>query len=143
MISLAETMEPHGRDGPVEEFMEDLIRGENERIDITQVFLNESGEGMSLSVEENPLRKKSRQDYTPPITEKTPTALVTTTEKPTVPVTKNPTVTEKPRYGACICILVLFRLCYLYAHVNAMSSFSRLDRRNLPEAGSREGQLIS
>jgi hypothetical protein len=45
MISLAETMEPHGRDGPVEEFMEDLIRGENERIDITQVFLNESGEG--------------------------------------------------------------------------------------------------
>jgi hypothetical protein len=45
MVSLAETMEPHGRDGPVEEFMEDLIRGENERIDITQVFLNESGEG--------------------------------------------------------------------------------------------------
>lgn len=45
MISLAETMEPHGRDGPVEEFMEDLIRGETERIDITQVFLNESGEG--------------------------------------------------------------------------------------------------
>ena len=45
MISLAETMEPHGRDGLVEEFMEDLIRGETERIDITQVFLNESGEG--------------------------------------------------------------------------------------------------
>ena len=45
MISLVEIMEPHGRDGPVEEFMEDLIRGETERIDITEVFLNESGEG--------------------------------------------------------------------------------------------------
>ena len=62
---------------------------------------------MSLSAEEiDPLRKKSRQDYTPPMTEKTPTALVTTTEKPAAPVTKNPTVTEKPRYGACICILI-------------------------------------
>ena len=35
-------MEPHGRDRPVEEFMEDLIRGET---DITMVWLNESGEG--------------------------------------------------------------------------------------------------
>ena len=49
MVSLAETMEPHGRDGPVEEFMEDLIRGENERIDITEVFLNESGQGHTHS----------------------------------------------------------------------------------------------
>ena len=38
-------MEPHGRDGPQEEFMEDLIRGETDRIDITKVFLMESGEG--------------------------------------------------------------------------------------------------
>ena len=38
-------MEPHGRDGPQEEFMEDLIRGETDRIDITQVFLMESGGG--------------------------------------------------------------------------------------------------
>ena len=38
-------MEPHGRDGPQEEFMEDLIRGETDRIDITQVILMESGEG--------------------------------------------------------------------------------------------------
>ena len=38
-------MEPHGRDEPEEEIMEDLIRGETDRIDITQVFLNESGEG--------------------------------------------------------------------------------------------------
>jgi hypothetical protein len=43
MVSLAETMEPHGRDGPVEEFMEDLIHDETD--DITKVFLNESGEG--------------------------------------------------------------------------------------------------
>ena len=36
-------MEPHGRDEPQEEIMEDLIRGETD--DITKVFLNESGEG--------------------------------------------------------------------------------------------------
>ena len=69
---------------------------------------------MSLSAEENSLRKKSRQDYTPPVT--TPTALVTTTEKPTTPVTKNPTVTEKARYGACICILINFA-SVIYIHM--------------------------
>ena len=36
-------MEPHGRDEPQEEIMEDLIRGETD--DIMKVFLNESGEG--------------------------------------------------------------------------------------------------
>ena len=42
-IFFAETMEPHGRDEPQEEIMEDLIRGETD--DITKVFLNDSGEG--------------------------------------------------------------------------------------------------
>ena len=63
MISLAETMEPHGRDGPEEEFMEDLIRGETERIDITQVFLNESGEGD----ESVGRREPAVENYSPPL----------------------------------------------------------------------------
>ena len=38
-------MEPHGRDEPQKEFMENLISGETGRINISQVFLMESGEG--------------------------------------------------------------------------------------------------
>ena len=81
---------------------------------------------MSLSTEEiDPLSKKSRQDCTPPITEKTPMALVTTTEKPTAPVTKNPMVTEKPRYGACVCILIN-SASVIYIHMLTLCLLSAL-----------------
>ena len=36
-------MEPHGRDQPEEEIMEEMIRGETD--DITKLFLTDSGEG--------------------------------------------------------------------------------------------------
>ena len=136
-------MEPHGRDEPQEEFMENLICGETDRIDITQVFLMESGEGdESVGRRDRPAEEEVETGLYPSDHGEDANGSGDDEEKPTAPVTKNPTVTEKPRYGACICILVLFRLCYLYTHVNALSSFSPPDRRNLPE-GSREGQLIS
>ena len=93
-------MEPHGRDQPQEEIMEDMIRGETD--DITKLFLMESGEGdESLGGRDRSAEEEvKREDCTPPMMEKPPTALVTTTEKPTAPVTK------KPRYGPCICILI-------------------------------------
>ena len=81
---------------------------------------------MSLSAEEiDSLRKKSSEDCTTPMTEKTPTALATTTEKPTAPVTKKPTVTEKPRYGACICILINSASA-IYIHMSTLCLLSAL-----------------